>query len=78
MGVLIIAFIFTDESEDESDVGEPSDDNEDGEDTLMHSYSDAMTEELKTSTLAKSFVRANEQAPKKAEVHYTSCIKVYV
>lgn len=51
--------IFTDESEDES---------EEGEDTFMHSYSDALKEELKATTLKKSFVRADEQAPKKDEV----------
>lgn len=56
----IIKFvIFTDESEDES---------EEGEDTFMHSYSDALNEELKATTLKKSFVRADEQAPKKDEV----------
>lgn len=56
-----------DESEDESDIAEPSEDNEDEKETFMHSYSDAMNEELKTTTLTKSFVRANEQAPKKDE-----------
>ncbi|KAG6702684.1 hypothetical protein I3842_07G047700 [Carya illinoinensis] len=56
-----------DDSEDESDIAEPSEDNKDGEDTFMHSYSDVMNEELKATTLEKSFVRANEQAQKKAE-----------
>lgn len=60
--------ISTDDSEDESDIAEPSEDNEDGENTFMHSYSDVMNEELKTTTLEKSFVRANEQAQKKAGV----------
>lgn len=56
-----------DESEDESDTAEPSEDNEDREDSFLRSYSDAMNEELKTTSLTKSFVRANEQAPKKDE-----------
>ncbi len=72
VGVLMITLmIFTDESEDESDIAEPSEDNEDEKETFMHSYSDAMNEELKTTTLTKSFVRANEQAPKKDEVHFS-------
>ncbi|XP_030975296.1 protein ecdysoneless homolog [Quercus lobata] len=56
-----------DESEDESDIAEPSEDNEEEKDTFMHSYSDAMNEELKPTSIAKSFVRANEQATKKDE-----------
>lgn len=63
--------IFTDDSEDESDTAEPSEDNEDGEDTFMHSYSDALNEEMKSTTLEKSFVRANEQAPKRDEVYFS-------
>ncbi|KAK7407197.1 hypothetical protein VNO78_08904 [Psophocarpus tetragonolobus] len=50
---------------DESDIAELDEDNEDAEDTFMRSYSDVMTEELKATTLQKSFVRANEQIPKK-------------
>ncbi|RDX81708.1 Protein ecdysoneless-like protein, partial [Mucuna pruriens] len=50
---------------DESDGAELADDNEDGENTFMRSYSDAMNEELKATTLHKSFVRANEQISKK-------------
>ncbi|KAK7309580.1 hypothetical protein RJT34_06427 [Clitoria ternatea] len=50
---------------DESDVAEFPEDNEDGEDTFMRSYSDAMNEELKATTLQRSFVRAKEQIPKK-------------
>lgn len=51
---------------DESDMAESADeDNSDGEDdTFRQSYSDAMNEELKATTLQKSFVRANEQIPK--------------
>lgn len=56
-----------DESEDESDIAELSEDNEEEKDTFMHSYSDAMNEELKPTSIAKSFVRANEQATKKDE-----------
>lgn len=50
-----------DESEDDSNVAEPSGDKDEGEDIFMQSYSDALNEELKSSTLKKSFVRANEQ-----------------
>lgn len=46
-----------DESEDGSDM-EPSENNEEEGDTFMRSYSDALNEELKTTTLDKSFVRA--------------------
>ncbi|KAI9165793.1 hypothetical protein LWI28_020574 [Acer negundo] len=52
-----------DESEDGSDiVGE-----DDGEDTFMHSYADALNNELKNTTLKKSFVLANEESSKKIE-----------
>lgn len=50
---------------DESDIAELDEDNEDREDNFMRFYSDAMNEELKATTLQKSFVRANEQIPKK-------------
>ncbi|XP_057961816.1 protein ecdysoneless homolog [Malania oleifera] len=53
-----------DGSEDGSDFAEPSDHNGDGEDAFMHSYSDALNDELKATTLKKSFVRANEQPAK--------------
>ncbi|XWS33400.1 hypothetical protein CRYUN_Cryun22dG0079100 [Craigia yunnanensis] len=53
-----------DESEDGSDI---SDHNEDGEDSFMHSYSDAMNAELKNTTLKKSFIHANEQPSVKNE-----------
>lgn len=53
-----------DESEDGSDIMEASEDNEDGEDTFMHRYSDALNEELKDTTLQKSFVRANDHSNK--------------
>lgn len=46
-----------DESEDETD-------DEDKEDIFMDSYSDALSQELKSSTLTKSFVRANEEPSK--------------
>ncbi|XVF15299.1 hypothetical protein REPUB_Repub09cG0139100 [Reevesia pubescens] len=50
-----------DESEDGSDL---SDHDEDGEDTFMDSYSDAINAELKNTTLKKSFIHANEQSIK--------------
>lgn len=62
--------ISSDESEDGSDIAEPSKVNGDGEDVFMHSYSDALNEELKSTTLEKSFIRAHEQAPKKKEVDF--------
>lgn len=72
MGNFVIkVLIFTDDSEDESNTAELSEDNEDGEDTFMHSYSDALNEEMKSTTLEKSFVRANEQAPKRDEVYFS-------
>ncbi|KAE8706980.1 Protein SGT1-like protein [Hibiscus syriacus] len=52
-----------DESEDGSDMS----DREDGEDSFMHSYSDVMNDELKSTTLKKSFVHANEQTSNKNE-----------
>nr|ABC68262.1 SGT1 protein-like [Saussurea involucrata] len=55
-----------DDSED-SDVGEVSDDHEDGQTAFMSSYSDALSEELKSTTLDKSFVRANEPTFNKEE-----------
>ncbi|KAL5753322.1 hypothetical protein ACOSQ2_023829 [Xanthoceras sorbifolium] len=54
-----------DESEDGSDIVE--EDNDDGEDTFMHSYSDALNNELKNTTINKSFVQANEESSKKIE-----------
>ncbi|KAK9284930.1 hypothetical protein L1049_024111 [Liquidambar formosana] len=56
-----------DESEDGSDSAEPSEDKENGDDIFMQSYSDALNEELKTTTLKKSFVRANEESSKNNE-----------
>ncbi|KAI8540884.1 hypothetical protein RHMOL_Rhmol08G0019800 [Rhododendron molle] len=47
-----------DDSEDGSDI-EPSENNEEG-DSFMGAYSNALSEELKTSTLNKSFVRASQ------------------
>ncbi|KAI5669753.1 hypothetical protein M9H77_19606 [Catharanthus roseus] len=48
-----------DDSEDEE--------NEEGDDPFMHSYSEALNKELKATTLGRSFVRANDQPLKKAE-----------
>ncbi|MCL7028343.1 hypothetical protein MKW94_023623, partial [Papaver nudicaule] len=50
-----------DESEDGSDLFE----DEDTGNTFMGTYSDALSEELKSTTLKKSFVRANAQPSKK-------------
>ncbi|RZC62669.1 hypothetical protein C5167_024427 [Papaver somniferum] len=49
-----------DESEDESDLSE----GDDAGNTFMGTYSDALNEELKSTTLKKSFVRANAQPSK--------------
>ncbi|KAJ0097631.1 hypothetical protein Patl1_28332 [Pistacia atlantica] len=54
-----------DESEDGSDMAD--EDNDDGEDGFMHSYSDALDNELKRTTLKKSFIHANEESSKKIE-----------
>ena len=63
------------ESENESDVEEPSEAIDGKKDTFMHSYSDALDEELKTTTIGKSFVRAKEQATelasKKSQVYFS-------
>ena len=62
-----------DDSED-GDIGEVSDDHEEEQTAFMSSYSDALSEELKTTTLDKSFVRANEPTLNKDEVRFTTCI----
>ncbi|XAR58162.1 hypothetical protein NMG60_11026565 [Bertholletia excelsa] len=49
-----------DESESGSDL-EPSDNSEEEEDIFMDTYSEVLQEELKTSTLNKTFVRAKQQ-----------------
>lgn len=56
---------LTDDFEDEGDI---SDHDEDGEDTFMPSYSDAMNEELKNTSLRKSFISATEHSSNKNEV----------
>ncbi|GLT33673.1 hypothetical protein SLA2020_082380 [Shorea laevis] len=53
-----------DDFEDEGDI---SDHDEDGEDTFMPSYSDAMNEELKNTSLRKSFITATEHSSNKNE-----------
>lgn len=53
-----------DEFDDGSDVAE---EDNDGEDTFMGSYSDALNNELKNTSLKKSFIRANEEPSKKSE-----------
>ncbi|KDO60548.1 hypothetical protein CISIN_1g0086091mg, partial [Citrus sinensis] len=54
-----------DEFKDGSDVAE--EDNNDGEDTFMSSYSDALNSELRNTFLKKSFIHANEEPSKKSE-----------
>lgn len=68
MGSDIFIDDYIDDDSDESDGVESAEDNDDEEDTFVQSYSDAMNEQLKATTLQKSFVRANEQIPKKDEV----------
>ncbi|KAL3630454.1 hypothetical protein CASFOL_023438 [Castilleja foliolosa] len=51
-----------DDSEDDS---EHSEDNEEGGNEFMSSYSDALNNELKATTLNKTFVHAQEQSSKK-------------
>lgn len=58
---------------DDSDVGEVSDDHEDEQTAFMSSYSDALSEELKSTTLDKSFVRANEPTFNKDEGTSNAC-----
>lgn len=59
---------FPEDSEDDNDFEEPSKGNDEGEDTFMRSYSDILNEELNTTTLGKSFVRAKEQTTQQDEV----------
>lgn len=59
-----------DESEDESD-------GEDRENSFMHSYEDALRQELKPTTISRSFVRANEETSKTDEVIMASGLFPY-
>ncbi|KAF3440277.1 hypothetical protein FNV43_RR18561 [Rhamnella rubrinervis] len=54
---------ISNESEDDIDIAEPFEGHDDGEDVFMPTYYDALNEDLKTTTLKKSFSNANEQAP---------------
>uniref|UniRef100_A0A803KXA9 Uncharacterized protein n=1 Tax=Chenopodium quinoa TaxID=63459 RepID=A0A803KXA9_CHEQI len=56
-----------DESEDESDMEEPEEHGEEKQGDFMNAYTDALNEELRSSTLKKSFVRATDQSLKKDE-----------
>ncbi|XP_010249441.1 PREDICTED: protein ecdysoneless homolog [Nelumbo nucifera] len=56
-----------DDSEDESDIENPPEDNGGREDAFMSSYSAALNDELKSTTLKKSFIRTNEQSSKNIE-----------
>jgi hypothetical protein len=75
--IYYLQLFFSGESEDESDIMEASEDNVDGEDTFMNTYSDALNEELKNTTLKKSFVRTDDQLSKKNEVafSYFACVE---
>jgi len=75
--IYYLQLFFSDESEDESNIMEASEDNVDGEDTFMNTYSDALNEELKNTTLKKSFVRTDDQLSKKNEVafSYFACVE---
>lgn len=55
--IMIALSVHVDDSEDGSDI-EPSENNEG--DSFMGAYSNALSEELKTSTLNKSFVHASQ------------------
>ncbi|KAL9241392.1 hypothetical protein vseg_015510 [Gypsophila vaccaria] len=58
-----------DESEDGSDMEEePEDSSKMKQKNFMHAYSDVLNEELKSTTLKKSFVRANDHSSNKNEV----------
>ncbi|XP_042508102.1 protein ecdysoneless homolog [Macadamia integrifolia] len=56
-----------DESEDESQPMDPAEHSKDKERNFMDSYSDALNEELKTTTLKTSFVRTSDQSSKNDE-----------
>lgn len=60
--------MVVDDSEDGSDIAEA--DNDDGEDTFMESYSDVLNNELKSTTINKSFVQAKDESSKKVEVFF--------
>ncbi|KAH9626245.1 hypothetical protein KSS87_001416 [Heliosperma pusillum] len=57
-----------DESEDDSDMEEEPEEHGDmKQEDFMHAYSDALNDELKSTTLKKSFVRANDHSSDKNE-----------
>ncbi|KAK2973497.1 hypothetical protein RJ640_020159 [Escallonia rubra] len=56
-----------DDSDYESDIAEHTENNEEGAESFMHSYSDALSKELKTTSLDKTFIRANDQVFKNGE-----------
>ncbi|CAI0419829.1 unnamed protein product [Linum tenue] len=56
-----------DELDSEDDIMAPDGDNEDGEDRFSQSYSAALNQELKNSTVSKSFVQADGQTSKPNE-----------
>lgn len=63
---LISKFKHVDDFEDE----DLEEDNEEGDDHFMSSYTDALNKQLKGTTLDRSFVRANDQPLKKPEVYF--------
>lgn len=62
-----------DESEDGNDLSDDPLD-EDMDDAFMNSYSNALNEELKQTTLKKSFIRANEHSTNDNEVLSSSLL----
>ncbi|CAI9111443.1 OLC1v1011664C1 [Oldenlandia corymbosa var. corymbosa] len=56
-----------DDSDDDSNMSEPAEDNEERGGTFMESYSDVLNKELKATTLGQSFVRPDEGPLKKDE-----------
>lgn len=76
--IYYLQLFFSDEDESEDDdIMEASEDNVDGEDAFINTYSDALNEELKNTTLKKSFVRKDDQLSKKNEVafSYFACVE---
>lgn len=47
---------------------EPNEHSEDKQEDFMNAYTGALNEELRSTTLRKSFVRATDQSSKKDEV----------
>lgn len=54
-----------DESEDDSDMEEPKEHSDDKQEDFMNAYTEVLNEELRSTTLKKSFVRATDQSLEK-------------